>query len=91
MSTGHRVTNKPNAEENADATPQIAVFSAVCWLITDGENRPPEIANVDTERLSAANTDEPGNWLSHGRGWDEKCCSPLAEVAAKTVSMLGLS
>jgi hypothetical protein len=43
------------------ATLRIAEFRAVSWPITGAENRPPEIENVDSERLSTANTDEPGN------------------------------
>jgi PQQ-dependent dehydrogenase (methanol/ethanol family) len=70
---------------------RFAVFLTVYWLLTGCENRPPEVANVDRERLSAADTAEAGHWLSHGRGWAEKRFSPLAEVTAKTVSRLGLT
>ena len=71
--------------------PRISILLAAFWLLTGCENRPPEVANVDHERLSKIDTDDPGNWLSHGRGWDEKRFSPLAQVSAKTVSRLGLS
>jgi len=70
---------------------RITSFLAFFWLLTGCEKGPPEIANVDGERLSKVGTEDPGNWLSHGRGWDEKRFSPLAQVTAKTVSSLDLS
>jgi len=70
---------------------RITVFLAVFSPLAGCESSPPEIANVDSERLSGDRPEDAGNWLSHGRGWDEKRFSPLVQVSAKTVSTLDLS
>jgi PQQ-dependent dehydrogenase (methanol/ethanol family) len=45
---------------------------------------------VNGARIGAANS-EPGNWLSHGRTYDEQRFSPLTEINAGNVDRLGLS
>ncbi len=45
---------------------------------------------VDASRIMAANT-EPGNWLAHGRTYDEQRFSPLADINDSNVDRLGLS
>lgn len=45
--------------------------------------------NVDGPRIVNAN-DEPGNWLSHGRTYDEQRFSPLNQVNDGNVTGLGL-
>ena len=45
---------------------------------------------VTAARLIAANT-EPGNWMSHGRTYDEQRFSPLAEIDRENVGDLGLA
>jgi quinohemoprotein ethanol dehydrogenase len=47
-------------------------------------------ADVDGTRIAAANH-EPGNWMSHGRTYDEQRFSPLDKVNAGNVNKLGLA
>ncbi len=49
-----------------------------------------ERSPVSTERLLNAEQ-EPQNWLSHGRTYDEKRYSPLKQINDSTVQQLGLS
>ena len=51
---------------------------------------PRPVARVDDARLLAAN-DEPGQWLAHGRTFDEQRYSPLASINKDTVARLGLA
>jgi PQQ-dependent dehydrogenase (methanol/ethanol family) len=51
--------------------------------------QPATPARVDTARLLAADS-EPGNWMSHGRTYDEQRFSPLTQIDAANVSRLGL-
>ena len=45
---------------------------------------------VDGERISSANS-EPGNWLAHGRTYDEQRFSPLDQITDENVGELGLA
>ena len=47
-------------------------------------------ADVNGARIIAADK-EPGNWLSHGRTYDEQRFSPLTDINDKTVKDLGLA
>ena len=47
-------------------------------------------AKVDVKRIAAANH-EPGNWLSHGRTYDEQRYSPLENINQGIVGQLGLA
>ena len=47
-------------------------------------------ATVTAGRIEAADT-EPGNWLAHGRTYDEQRHSPLADINAGNVSDLRLA
>ena len=47
-------------------------------------------ATVAGERIGAAN-EEPGNWLAHGRTYDEQRHSPLADINDANVAELGLA
>ncbi len=47
-------------------------------------------APIDGARLAAAGRD-PGNWLTHGRTYDEQRFSPLAQINDRTVGRLGLA
>ena len=56
---------------------------------------PPQAAagprlDVDGARIAAADS-EPGNWLSHGRTYDEQRFSPLDQVNDGNVAELGLA
>ena len=50
----------------------------------------PEYAAVNEARLLAADT-EPGQWMSHGRNYDEQRFSPLAQINTDNVQQLGLT
>ena len=49
----------------------------------------PQFANVNTERLLAADN-EPGQWMSTGRTYGEQHYSPLTAISRDNVSQLGL-
>ena len=46
-------------------------------------------AAVDSRRILLADG-EPGNWMSHGRTYDEQRYSPLIEITEKNIDRLGL-
>jgi alcohol dehydrogenase (cytochrome c)/quinohemoprotein ethanol dehydrogenase len=48
-------------------------------------------AEVDARRLRAAQTAEPGQWLSYGRDYSEQRYSPLRQINADNVKQLGLA
>lgn len=62
--------------------PLLAILSAAC----EPGAHPP----VDTARILMADT-EPGNWLTHGRTYDEQRYSPLTSVDRANVANLGLT
>ena len=47
------------------------------------------VTEVTSARIVGADS-EPGNWLSHGRSYDEQRYSPLNEINAENVGELGL-
>jgi quinohemoprotein ethanol dehydrogenase len=47
-------------------------------------------ASVDDSRLLHAD-DEPGNWMSHGRTYNEQRFSPLKQINDRNVGQLGLA
>lgn len=47
-------------------------------------------ATINADRIRAADS-EPGNWLAHGRTYDEQRYSPLNAINTETVSKLGLA
>lgn len=59
----------------------MATFCSVVWAGP---------AQVDGQRIIAADQ-EPGNWMSHGRTYDEQRYSPLDSVNAGNVAQLGLA
>ncbi len=80
---------------------------AGAWFLSQDQNEPaPETpvneagemaahiravtATVDSERVTNANS-EPGNWLAHGRTYDESRFSPLTKINADNVGELGLA
>ena len=66
----------------SEQTDEPAATANVAALITAG--------NVTAERIIAADS-EPGNWLSHGRTYDEQRFSPLGQINRENVSRLGLA
>jgi quinohemoprotein ethanol dehydrogenase len=78
--------------------------SAVCVLLAGcspapgpiSEPGPVDLAQrvrrataIDAERIAAADS-EPGNWLTHGRTYDEQRFSPLEQIDDRNVDELGL-
>jgi PQQ-dependent dehydrogenase (methanol/ethanol family) len=47
------------------------------------------LADIDGARIANADS-EPGNWLEHGRTYDEQRFSPLDQINDKNVGQLGL-
>jgi PQQ-dependent dehydrogenase (methanol/ethanol family) len=73
----------------------IAVVATACSSespeATDAAPAAPEaVANVDGARIMAADQ-EPGNWMTHGRTYDEQRYSPLKTISAENASGLGLA
>ena len=76
----------------------IAICAA--FLSCAGCHSKPEGTGPRTERKSPANVDaarilhadeEPGNWMTHGRTYDEQRFSPLKEINDQNVGRLGLA
>ncbi len=67
------------------------VALAGCARNSDKESSPPERpASVNATRLAAADS-EPGQWMSHGRTYDEQRFSPLDQIRQENVTELGLA
>ncbi|MBE9548820.1 MAG: PQQ-dependent dehydrogenase, methanol/ethanol family [Proteobacteria bacterium] len=71
--------NNPGVDAGGDNGNQVSAELAVAGT-----------AAVDAARIIHADT-EPGNWLSHGRTYDEQRYSPLDHITEKNVAQLGLS
>ena len=54
------------------------------------DKAPSSPAKVDAMRLTAADS-EPGQWMSHGRTYDEQRFSPLDKITTENVKELGLT
>src|SRR5687767_6025576 len=70
----------------------VCAALTACTMISshsDSET-PRKPAAVDMQRLLKADT-EPGQWMSHGRTFDEQRFSPLAQINTENVSQLGLA
>jgi quinohemoprotein ethanol dehydrogenase len=66
-------------------------FGALCTLYGEAlADAPRTAANVDARRIGNADQ-EPGNWMSHGRTYDEQRFSPLAKVTDANVGQLGVA
>ena len=48
------------------------------------------IGQINDQRIMAAES-EPGNWLSHGRTYEENRFSPLTQINKENVSQLSLA
>jgi hypothetical protein len=57
---------------------------------TVDEKPPAAPGAVDAKRLTAADS-EPGQWMSHGRTYDEQRFSPLDQIKTDNVKNLGLA
>lgn len=61
------------------------------WRTEAGAERIRELTeDLDGERIIEADQ-EPGNWLAHGRTYDEQRFSPLAQINANNAGDLGLA
>ena len=65
----------------------LAILLTSCEREVQSEAR---IAWVDAERILNADS-EPGNWLAHGRTFDEQRFSPLDQINVDTVGDLELA
>jgi quinohemoprotein ethanol dehydrogenase len=67
----------------------LCIFGCA-WAIASVAAGAAAPAAVDAKRLTKAN-DEPGQWMSEGRTYDEQRFSPLKQINTDTVSQLGLA
>ncbi len=65
-----------------------AVGPATAAATTSGQQA--QAGRVDAARIRAA-ASEPGNWLAHGRTFDEQRFSPLQQITRDNVAGLGLA
>jgi quinohemoprotein ethanol dehydrogenase len=72
-------------EEPATGQSDVETATAVAQTAT-----PAEPAAVNAQRIINADR-EPGNWMSHGRSYDEQRFSPLAVINDSNAERLGLS
>ena len=84
--------NTPIARSNLDRQsilrlPRTALVTA---LLLAGFCQAVHAADVDGKRIIAADQ-EPGNWMSHGRTYDEQRYSPLEQITQQNVDQLGLA
>ena len=76
---------------------RLSVFAAAvaCSMaaLSHGQGLAPEptVALVDDKRIDRIDEDEPGAWLSYGRGYNEHRFSPLTQINRDTVGGLGLA
>ena len=59
-------------------------------LVDEGVTDKARMGNVDGARIISAD-DEPGNWLVHGRTYDEQRFSPLEQINRDNVGRLGMA
>lgn len=69
---------------------QAILSAALASLCATALAAPKSPADVDGARIQAADR-EPGNWMSHGRTYDEQRHSPLAKIHDGNVGALGLA
>lgn len=69
---------------------QAILSAALASLCATALAAPRGPADVDGARIQAADS-EPGNWMSHGRTYDEQRHSPLAKIHDGNVGGLGLA
>jgi PQQ-dependent dehydrogenase (methanol/ethanol family) len=81
------VTSQAKARTTGLFLPVIALLCIAAGPLTASPDSGP--AQVDTRRLLAADT-EPGNWMAHGRTYDEQRYSPLTRINVDNVDKLGL-
>ena len=83
----HGCSEKPPTTETPVQTAPATVQSSQAQL---PQIRQPGYIPVDGDRIIAADK-TPGEWLSHGRTYDEQRFSPLQSISDKNISALGLA
>ena len=76
----------------------LATFVVLCASGCSEQAQSPQpepaakarMGNVDEARIVAAD-EEPGNWLAHGRTYDEQRFSPLEQINRDNVGRLGMA
>lgn len=69
--------------------PTLLGSACLCFAACQPDEE-PAIPPVTGARIVAAD-EEPGSWLSHGRGYSEQRFSPLTQIDAANVQHLGLA
>jgi len=64
--------------------------TGLLWLVLVVPATATTVAQVDHQRFLQADR-EPGNWLTHGRTYDEQRHSPLRQIHADNVAQMGLA
>ena len=59
-------------------------------LVDEGVTDEARMGVIDGARIISAD-DEPGNWLAHGRTYDEQRFSPLEQINRDNVGRLGMA
>jgi alcohol dehydrogenase (cytochrome c)/quinohemoprotein ethanol dehydrogenase len=90
-----RVFRTARGTASAVLLPGLAFIVVACGRGEDdaGGNEAEQaagVASVDGARIGAADS-EPGNWLTHGRTYDEQRFSPLTDINADNAAKLGLA
>lgn len=67
----------------------ISLLLTTTLAVSSSVAEPKSFADVNGPRILAAD-DEPGNWMSHGRTYDEQRYSPLTDIDEDNVERLGL-
>jgi quinohemoprotein ethanol dehydrogenase len=70
--------------------PFFSLLAALLLCACTTDQRDSVAANVTTDRIVAADN-EPQNWLSHGRTYDEQRFSPLATINDGNIGQLKLA
>ena len=76
--------------ESAAAAPAEATASAVDARAMDAAGIRARVERIDGEAIMAAD-ETPGDWIAHGRTYDEQRHSPLTQISTENVSELGLA
>jgi len=69
----------------------IALLASCCVSTSAAAADKKPAAAVTQKRMTNANQDDPGQWMSHGRTWDEQRFSQLTSINDKNVKRLGLA
>ena len=80
---GAWLLNQESSNNDTEVKQEQTTVDTTAWIIDVTEN-------LDGERIVNAD-DEPGNWLAHGRTYDEQRFSPLDQITTDNVGDLGLA